>query len=95
LQALLVAVSHRLFSALAQCRTDASALFISVDRSLTGFAIRIVERAEFDVARELFIRDRATLFGATDTGAAPLVTAFNCPDFTVDFSACVAPTVRR
>jgi len=34
LQALLVAVSHRLFSALAQCRTDASALFIDVDRSL-------------------------------------------------------------
>jgi hypothetical protein len=27
------------FSALAQCRTDASALFISVDRSLTGFAV--------------------------------------------------------
>jgi hypothetical protein len=34
LQALLVAVSHRRFSALAQCRTDASALFIDVDRSL-------------------------------------------------------------
>jgi hypothetical protein len=34
LQTLLVAVSHRLFSVLAQCRTDARALFIDVDRSL-------------------------------------------------------------